>query len=168
MLMLEEKVCACQEEDYSAVEKAIEANRGNTGALIQVLHVAQESLGYIPRKVQEMIAEGLDVPLADIYGVVTFYSFFSLKPKGRSQVNCCQGTACYVRGAPRVLERLQKELGIAPGDTTDDREFSLEVVRCLGACGLAPVLTVNEDTHARVKADRVSALLERYRKPENS
>lgn len=165
---MEEKVCVCQEEDYGALEKAIEANRGNAGALIQVLHTAQESLGYVPRKAQEMIAEGLNVSLAEIYGVVTFYSLFSLKPKGRVQVNCCQGTACYVRGAPKVLERLQRELGISPGDTTDDREFSLEVVRCLGACGLAPVLTVNEDTHARIKADRVSALLERYRKPESN
>ncbi len=165
---MEEKVCVCQEEDYGALEKAIETNRGNAGALIQVLHTAQESLGYVPRKAQEMIAEGLNVSLAEIYGVVTFYSLFSLKPKGRVQVNCCQGTACYVRGAPKVLERLQRELGISPGDTTDDREFSLEVVRCLGACGLAPVLTVNEDTHARIKADRVSALLERYRKPESN
>lgn len=162
-MAMAEQTCAC-EQSRAEVAAMIAANRGNPGALVQVLHRAQELLGYVPRDLQEEVADGLGVSLADVYGVVTFYSYFSLRSKGKNQIACCQGTACYVRGAPKVLERLEKELGIKAGDSTDDGEFSLEIVRCLGACGLAPVLTVNKDTHARMKADRVPALLGRYRK----
>ncbi len=158
-----EPACAC-EKAYQEVDKAIESHKNQPDGLIQVLHTAQESLGYVPKDIMVRISEGLGVPLADVYGVVTFYAFFSLKPKGRHQISCCNGTACYVRGAPKVLERFEKELGIKAGDSTDDGEFSLEVVRCLGACGLAPVITVNKDTHARMKPDRVSGILDRYRK----
>jgi len=158
---MKEKDCKC-EHLWEEFNQTLENSRGKRSALISVLHKAQELLGYVPRQVQIRIAEELDVPLADVYGVVTFYNFFSLKPQGKYKVSMCKGTACYVRGAPEVLERLSKEMGIGPGDSTDDGLFTLEVVRCLGACGLSPVMTVNKNVHALMKADAVSAILARY------
>lgn len=154
------QTCQCIETE---VRESIARHRDDPGALIKVLQEVQEGLGHVPRQAQEQIAQGLGVSLAAVYGVVSFYSLFSLKPKGRTRVACCAGTACYVRGSSDVLGRLEHELGIKAGDTSDDGEFSLEVVRCLGACGLAPVMTVNKDTHARMKPDRVSELVSKYK-----
>lgn len=159
---MEGNACLCAEL-WDKLDAVIAANKGQSSALIQVLHWAQENIGYLPREVQVRVAEGLGVSLSEVYGVVSFYTFFSLKPRGRWQISCCKGTACYVRGAPQVLERFEKELGIKAGDTTNDGEFSLEVVRCLGACGLSPVITVNHDTHARMKSDLVPGILNKYK-----
>lgn len=159
----EEKKCECREA-YEDIDRMAEQHRGDSGALIQVLHYAQERLGYVPRDVQVRVAEKLGVPLSDVYGVITFYSFFRERPRGKYTVSSCQGTACYVRGAPEVLARFERELGIKAGDSTPDGLFSLEVVRCLGACGLAPVVTVNKDTYGRVTEDKVPSILNLYRK----
>ncbi len=151
------------EPDWEVVERQVEeivaGHRGEPDALIEVLHRVQEILGYLPMRLQVMVAEGLGVSVSDVYGVVTFYSLFSLKPKGKYHISVCKGTACYVRGALAVIERLEGELGIKVGDTTDDGMFSLEVVRCLGACGLGPVATVNDQVYARITPDIVRQML---------
>lgn len=155
--------CECSEA-YREIEEIIRAHEGQKDALIEVLHRVQERLGYIPRDIQVRVAETLGVPLPKVYGVVSFYNAFSEKPKGKHVISCCQGTACYVRGAPDVLSRLEKELGIPAGDTTPDGLFSLEVVRCLGACGLAPVMTVGKETYGRMTPDKVPAILDKVRR----
>lgn len=152
-----------QEAVYEKVDKIIAQYKGQPSALIQVLHQVQLMLGYLPSDVQIRVADGLGVPLADVHGVATFYAFFSLQPKGEHTISVCKGTACYVRGSAKVLERLEKELGVKAGETTEDGKFSLQVVRCLGACGLGPVITVDEDVHARLKADKVPHILSRYK-----
>ena len=151
------------EPDWGMVEEQAEEiiapHRGDPGALIEVLHQVQEIVGYLPMRLQVLVAEGLGVSVSDVYSVVTFYSLFSLKPKGKYHISICKGTACYVRGALAVIDRLEGELGIKVGDTTDDRKFSLEVVRCLGACGLGPVATVNDQVYARITPDMVPQML---------
>lgn len=151
-------------EQLRALDTVIGKYRDQPGGLISALHEAQEIVGYLPTDVQIRVAEGLGVPPSEVFGVVTFYALFSTQPKGKFRINLCMGTACYVRGAPRVLERLERELAIEAGGTTGDGAFSLDVVRCLGACGLGPVMTVNEDVHARLKADRMPAVLQAYRR----
>ncbi len=151
-----------QEEMLKQVADLIEHYRGQPSALIQVLHRVQVLFGYLPADVQIKVANGLGVPLTEVHGVATFYAFFSLYPKGEHTISICKGTACYVRGSARVLERLEKELGIKAGQTTPDGKFSLQVVRCLGACGLGPVLTVDENVHARLKTDKVPEILKKY------
>ncbi len=131
-------------------------------SLIPVLHKAQELLGFLPVDVQEFIAEKLDLPVGEVYGVVTFYHYFTMQPRGRHTINVCLGTACYVRGAKKVVEALTEELGVRVGETTEDRRFSLTTQRCFGACGLAPVVMVNEDVHGRVTPKKISALLAQY------
>ena len=150
------------EQMLQEVDQMIETFKGTPGALIQILHRVQLAYGHLPKLAQKRVAEKLDVPLTDVYGVATFYAFFSLKPKGRHIIAICKGTACYVKGSNLVLDRLEQELGVKAGDTTDDGRFSLEVVRCLGACGLGPVIMINEDVHARVKADRIPQILSQY------
>jgi NADH-quinone oxidoreductase subunit E/NADP-reducing hydrogenase subunit HndA len=140
----------------------IESYRGQPGGLIQVLSRLQEKLGYLPRDVLKEVADTLGVSLTDVYGVVTFYALFTLKPRGRHTINLCKGTACYVRGAAQLIERLRKDYGLKPGDTTDDGRFTLEVIRCLGACGLGPALMIDRDVHARVKPEKLGAILSRY------
>lgn len=161
-LVEEQHKCECLAA-YREIDKVIEQHKGDPGSLIQVLHYAQERLGYVPRDVQLRVADRLGVSLSDVYGVVTFYSFFREKPRGKYTVSPCQGTACYVRGAPDVLARIERELGIKAGDSTNDGVFSVEVVRCLGACGLAPVMTVNKETYGRMSADRIPSILNMYR-----
>jgi len=154
-------VCRCDLE--AELERVIARHEGKKDDLIEVLYWVQQNYGYVPKDVQLVIADKMNVPLSAIYGVITFYHFFSLKPKGKYEIALCKGTACYVRGAPRVLERFEKELGIKPHDTTDDNMFSLEVVRCLGACGLAPVLTVNKEPRVRMKPDLVPGIIDECR-----
>lgn len=151
-----------QEELYQKVDEIIAQYKGQPSALIQVLHQVQLLFGYLPSDIQLKVANGLGVPLSEVHGVATFYAFFSLQPKGKHTISVCKGTACYVRGSAKVLERLEKELGIKAGETTSDGNFSLQVVRCLGACGLGPVLTVDEDVHARLKPDKVPEILKKY------
>ena len=130
--------------------------------MIPVLEDIQEELGYIPSQIQERVAVGLGLPLSAVHGVVTFYHFFTTVPRGRHTVRCCLGTACYVRGGQKNLHRIMEALSLEPGGTTPDRRFSLETVRCLGACGLAPVVTVDDDTHRQVKPNKVLDLLAQY------
>ncbi len=144
------------------VDEIIDRFRNVPGCLIPVLEDCQEVAGYLPVELQDYIGGRLNIPGSAIYGVVTFYSFFSMVPKGRHTVKICMGTACYVRGIAEVLNRLQTRYELEIGGTTDDRRFSLEAVRCLGACGLAPVVVVDDDTHGGVTPDRILGILERY------
>ena len=149
-----------QEERLMAV---IEKYKNQDGATIPVLHEAQEIYGYLPYEVQVMIAEGLDVPLAEIYGIITFYTQFSLNPKGKFNIGICLGTACYVKGSGDILEKTKQILGIDVGECTPDGLFSIDATRCIGACGLAPVLTVNDDVYGRITVDDVEDIINKYR-----
>ena len=127
-----------------------------------VLEDIQEAIGYLPKSIQRKVSYGLRIPLSEVYGVVTFYSFFTMVPRGRHTLRCCLGTACYVRGIAEVLNRLRSKFNLNVGDTTEDRRFSLEAVRCIGACGMAPVLMVDEDTHGALTPDKALKILENY------
>ncbi len=155
--------CGCVDEKERELQEIIEKYKDTRGALIPVLHEAQELYGYLPLSVQKKISEGLNVPLSEIYGVVTFYTQFSLKPKGEYKVSVCLGTACYVKGSKQILEKLQEKLGINVGDCTEDGKFSLDACRCVGACGLAPVVMINDDVYGRLTPDDVEKVLEKYR-----
>jgi len=145
------------------VDEVIERYSNKAGALIPVLTESQKIVGYVPVELQEYIAKRLNIPGSTVYGVVTFYSFFSMVPKGRHTIKVCMGTACYVRGIGEVLNRICSEFKMDVGETTEDRRFSLEAVRCLGACGLAPVVVVNDDTHGEVSAGKIMDILGRYK-----
>jgi len=149
-------------EKLAEVEKMLERYKGQRWALLQVLQEAQKIVGYVPIEVQKMVAEALNVTLSEVYSTVTFYSFFNLKPRGKYQIRICLGTACYVKGADKVLARLEQELGIKVGDTTDDVKFSLDACRCVGACGLAPVVIINDDVYGRMTPDKVPEILKNY------
>lgn len=132
--------------------------------LMGALHKAQAVFGYIPSEAMELISERLKVPTAHIYGMATFYNYFSLKPKARYQIYMCKGTACYVAGGARVFERLKRELKIGLGDITGDGLFGLSITRCLGCCGLSPVMQINDDVYVRMVPEKVPGILEKYRK----
>ncbi|MGE5840953.1 MAG: NAD(P)H-dependent oxidoreductase subunit E [Deltaproteobacteria bacterium] len=149
-------------EVMAQVDGIIQQYREKPGALIPVLEECQGVVGYLPVELQEYISRGLRVSASSVYGVVTFYSFFSMVPKGRHTIKVCMGTACYVKGIGEVLNRLQSAFKLEVGKISDDRRFSLEVVRCLGACGLAPVMVVDTDTHGGITPDRVVDVLTRY------
>jgi NADH-quinone oxidoreductase E subunit len=149
-------------EQWAAVDRVIKKYKAKPGPLIPVLEEVQEAVGYLPKPVMERVARGLKVPFSEVYGVVTFYSFFTMAPKGRHTVRCCLGTACYVRGGTKILDTLMETLKVQPGETTPDRTFSLETVRCLGACGLAPVVVVDEDTHRQMKPSKIPGVLDAY------
>ncbi|MCF8110832.1 MAG: NADH-quinone oxidoreductase subunit NuoE [Desulfobacteraceae bacterium] len=149
-------------EELAAVDAVIGRHKSKKGSLIPVLEEIQEIIGYLPKSVQKKVARGLSVPLSEVYGVVTFYSFFTMMPRGRHTIRCCLGTACYVRGGKKNLEKLSQTLKIQPGETTEDVRYSLETVRCLGACGLAPVVMVDEDTYRQAKPTKVSGIIEKY------
>ncbi|MBS7298934.1 MAG: NAD(P)H-dependent oxidoreductase subunit E [Eubacteriales bacterium] len=149
-------------EQEAKLMEVIAEHKGQKGATIPVLHKAQEIYGYLPIEVQTMIAEGLDVPLAEIYGVVTFYTQFSLNPKGEYQIGVCLGTACYVKGSGDILEEIKEILKIDVGECTPDGKFSLEATRCVGACGLAPVVTINDDVYGRLNKGEIGAILAKY------
>ena len=149
-------------EQWNLIDKVIERYRDKPGALIPVLEEIQGITGYLSESVQRRVASGLSLPLSQVYGVTTFYSFFTMKPRGKHQVRVCLGTACHVRGAKRNLEHLMEALKLRPGECTEDRNFSLDVVRCLGACGLAPVMVVDEDTHKQVKEAKLDRILKEY------
>ncbi len=134
----------------------------NPGELINVLHKAQGEFGYLPEEVQREIAKNLGIPVAKVYGVVTFYSFFTMTPKGKHAISVCMGTACYVRDAEKVVDEVKKLLGINVGDVTADGKFSLDCLRCVGACGLAPVMLIGEKVYGRVKPSEVKGILDSY------
>ncbi|HPL31421.1 MAG TPA: NAD(P)H-dependent oxidoreductase subunit E [Smithellaceae bacterium] len=149
-------------EQVAKLDSIIDKHKGKAGGLIPVLEEAQVCLEYLPLPVQKRIAAGLNLPLSRVYGVVTFYSFFTMTPRGKHTVRVCLGTACYVRGGKALAEALQKQFGIKEGETTADRLFTLESVRCLGACGLGPVVVVDEDVHGRVKPAKIKEVLSQY------
>ncbi len=148
-----------QEEKLKAV---IDANKHDKSRLMAVMQQAQDIYGYLPIEVQNKIAEGMDIPLEKIYGVATFYAQFSLSPKGDYHIAVCLGTACYVKGSGQIYDKLQEVLGIAGDECTADRKYSLTASRCIGACGLAPVLTVNEDVYGRLTVDDVKGIIAKY------
>ncbi|MEN6372737.1 MAG: NAD(P)H-dependent oxidoreductase subunit E [Armatimonadota bacterium] len=159
-----QKAAADEKARYEKLDQIIEAYKGQDGVLIQVLHQAQELFGWLPEMVQVKVAEGLGISLSEVYGVITFYSFFNTVPRGQHTIRVCLGTACYVRGGKQILEQLEKELKIGIGGTTDDRQFSLEINRCVGACGLAPVVTIGADIYRRVKLDKIPSIIAKYKK----
>ncbi len=147
---------------WNRIDQIIETHRPRPGSVIAALRECQEVVGYLPVPLMDYIGRGMNLPPSDVYGVASFYSLFSMTPKGRHTVRVCMGTACYVKGIKEVMSRISNEYHIEEGGTTGDRRFSLEAVRCLGACGLAPVMVVDHDTHGDVKADGVLKVLERY------
>lgn len=154
--------CAEAQEKAKKLDAIVEKYKDTRGALIQVLHEVQEVYGYLPLEVQRAISEKMNIPLAEIYGVVSFYTQFSIYPKGKYQINVCMGTACYVKGANEILDKFRTRLSIDVGECTEDGMFSLEACRCIGACGLAPVVTINEDVYGKLTADDVDGIIDKY------
>ena len=150
-------------EQKAQLDAVIAEYKEVPGALVQVLKKAQEIYGYLPLEVQIAVAEGIDVPLEEVYGVVSFYSLFSINPKGEHNISVCLGTACYVKGSGDIYEALKEKLGLSDGGCTPDGKFSLEACRCIGACGLAPVLTVGDDVYGRLTVKDVDGIIEQYR-----
>lgn len=153
----------CLEEKYSQLEEYINSLPDKKGALIEVLHKAQHIFGYLPEEVQLFVSEKLDVPSSKIYGVVTFYSYFTTEPRGEYVINVCLGTACFVRGAGDVLAEFENQLGVKNGQTTDDGKFTMGALRCVGACGLAPVVTINDKVYGHVTKADVKKILAEYK-----
>ena len=150
-------------DKYEQLNQVIAELKDQPGALMPVLQRAQGIFGCVPMDVQKIIAEGLGVTLSEVYGVATFYSQFRLEPNGKYTISVCLGTACYVKGSQKVLDRLSEELRIPVGDTTDDGMFTLQATRCLGACGLAPVMTVNDEVYGRLVPDDIPGIIAKYR-----
>lgn len=150
------------QERFDKLDQYIEENKDRPGALMPVLQEGQKIFGALPLEVQQMISEKLSVPLAEIYGVVTFYSQFTLVPMGEYVVSACMGTACYVRGAQAIMDKLSTELNLKVGATSPDGKYSLLATRCIGACGLAPVITINEDVYGRITEKDVPTILAKY------
>ncbi|MDY3032126.1 MAG: NADH-quinone oxidoreductase subunit NuoE [Clostridia bacterium] len=144
------------------LKEFIELEKSQPGALMPVLQKAQEIYGYLPVEVQSMVAEGLGISLSEVYGVATFYSQFSLNPKGEHRISVCLGTACYVKGADKILEGLEQRLGIKCGECTPDGVFSIDSCRCVGACGLAPVMMIDDDVYGRMTVDQIDDILKKY------
>lgn len=149
-------------EKYQELEEFINTLPDKESALIEVLHKAQNIFGYLPKEVQLFIGEKMDIPASKIFGVITFYSYFTTEPRGEYVINICMGTACFVRGSAKVLSEFEKELGINMGETTDDGKFTIEVLRCVGACGLAPVVTINDRVYGHVVPEDVKKILSEY------
>jgi len=153
-----------KQQAYAQIANVIDLYKDKPGSLIQVLHLAQEIYGYLPLELQEFIAEKMGTPLAEVSGVISFYAFFTTVPRGRHTIRVCLGTACYVRGGKRVMEHLQKKLGVDIGDTTADGNFTLEVAHCIGACGLAPAMVIDEKVYKQVNVNKLDAILAEYEK----
>ena len=149
-------------EQEAKLREVIAANKDIQGALMPVMQQAQEIYGYLPIEVQTMIAEGLNIPLEEVYGVSTFYTQFALNPKGKYKISVCLGTACYVKGSQAVYDKISELLGIGEGGCTADGRFSLESCRCVGACGLAPVIMINDDVYGRLTPDMIKDILAKY------
>lgn len=147
---------------WAKIDEIITANNNIPGAIITVLRECQDVVGYLPVELIDYISDGLNLSRSEVFGIASFYALFSLEPKGRHLIKVCMGTACYVKGIKEVISRIGNEYHLGEGGTTGDRRFSLEAVRCLGACGLAPVIVVDQDTYGAVKADRVIDTIEKY------
>ncbi len=155
-------LCAEMQEKAKQLDEVILQHKGTRGALIPVLHEAQEIYGYLPLEVQREISEKLEVPLAEVYGVVSFYTQFSINPKGKYQINVCMGTACYVKDSSEILDKFRTRLSIDVDECTEDGRYSLHACRCIGACGLAPVVTVNDEVFGKLTADDVDGIIDKY------
>jgi NADH-quinone oxidoreductase subunit E len=151
------------EEMWTRIDEILHANRPVAGSIITALRECQNVVGYLPVELLDYIGTELNLPSSEVYGVASFYSLFSMKPKGRHTIKLCLGTACYVKGIKEVMSRIQNEYGLEEGGTTEDRRFSLEGVRCLGACGLAPVMVIGGNTHGDVKSDKIVGILDTYK-----
>ena len=149
-------------EQEAQLFEIIEKHKNEPGAIMPVLQEAQNVYGYLPIEVQQMVADGLGVPLSEVFGVATFYSQFSLTPKGKYNISVCLGTACYVKGAGDLFNKLSEKLGIGADECTDDGQFSLTACRCIGACGLAPVMMINDDVYGKLTADEIPGILQKY------
>ena len=149
-------------DNLDVVKEIIEKHREMPGCLMRILQDTQEAYGYLPLELQQVVADELNIPITEVYGVATFYSQFTLKPKGKNQVSVCLGTACYVRGSQAVLDKAAEILNVAVGDTTEDGRFSLDATRCVGACGLAPVMMINEDVYGSLTPNEVKDILAKY------
>ena len=147
---------------WTKVDEIITANRGVPGSVISVLRECQDVVGYLPVELIDYISDGLNLSSSEVFGVASFYSLFSFEPKGRHLIKVCMGTACYVKGIQEAVNRIENKYNLKEGGTTEDRRFSLEAVRCLGACGLAPVVVVDKDTYGGVKAEKVIETIEKY------
>ncbi len=154
---------AIDSKTWQQIKEIIEATEGQAGAPIRVLQKAQRLIGYLPREVLETISREMRIPLSELYGITSFYSFFSMVPKGKYVIQVCLGTSCYVKGGQRILDAFKKDFDLESGGIASDGKFSLETVRCLGCCGLSPVLAINEDIHRRVKPSQLKAILSSYR-----
>ena len=152
----------CNKKITDRVREICASHHNNSGELIMILHEAQSLLGYLPQEIQEVVAEQLEIPIAQVYGVVTSYSYHTMEPKGRFPISVCMGTACYVRGAEKILEELERQLEIKVGETTSDGLFSLNCLRCVGACGLAPVVTIGDKVYGRLTTDKIRDILADY------
>lgn len=149
-------------EQECQLKEIIAQNKGQKGALMPILQQAQGLYGYLPIEVQTIIAQELSISLSEVYGVVTFYGQFTLNPKGENRISVCLGTACYVKGAQDILTKIQDEIGIEAGGITTDGKFSLDATRCIGACGLAPVITINDDVYGQIVADDIPDIIKKY------
>ena len=149
-------------EQEAELKKAIAELKDQRGALMPIMQKAQAIYGYLPYEVQKMIAEGTGTPIEKIYGVATFYAQFTLNPKGKYRISVCLGTACYVKGGDKIWDALRKKLGINEGECTSDGRFSLDSCRCIGACGMAPVMMINDDVYGRLTVDQLDGILEKY------
>ena len=151
-----------EKQKYDKIANIIDLYKDKEGNLIQILHLAQEIYGYLPLDLQKFIADSMDKPLSEVSGVITFYSFFSTRPRGQHTIRVCLGTACYVRGGKKLVERLQELLGIQIGETTKDGKFTFEIARCIGACGLAPAIMIDDAVYKQVNVNRLESILSKY------
>ena len=158
--------CCCDEESdqqkYQRIAEIIEKYKNREGSLIQVLHLSQSIYGYLPLELQIFIADHMDKPLSEVSGVITFYSFFSTQPRGKHTIRVCMGTACYVRGGKKLVDRLEGLLGVPVGSTTADKKYTFEVARCIGACGLAPAMMIDDVVYKQVNPDKLESILAKY------
>ena len=165
-MSVQNQSCSCGGTDHekaiAQIANVIDLYKDKEGSLIQVLHLAQEIYGYLPLEIQEFIAKNMGLPLSEVSGVVSFYSFFSTVPRGKHTIRVCLGTACYVRGGKRVVEHLQQKLGADLGQTTEDGRFTLEVARCIGSCGLAPAMMIDEKVFKQVNVNKLDTILSDY------
>lgn len=166
MSKIEAECCHCSQDEsqkYEEIANVIDLYKDKEGSLIQILHLAQEIYGYLPLDLQKYIAESLDKPLSEVAGVITFYSFFSTKPRGKHTIRVCLGTACYVRGGKKLVERLQDILKVSIGGTTEDGKFTFEIARCIGACGLAPAMMIDNVVYKQVNVNKLESILSKYK-----
>ena len=154
--------CPCPDNEFGEIDAIIDLYKGKDGCLIQVLHAAQEVYGYLPLPLQRYIADALRIPVSEVAGVVSFYSFFSPTPRGEHTIRVCLGTACYVRGGKKIVDSLEKTLGVELGGTTEDGKFTFEIARCIGACGLAPAMMIDDDVYKQVTPSKISSILSKY------